>query len=84
MTIHEFKFPIQKSWRGREEPKPAEESMEKKIIRLEAEIDSADHPDMTNKAKTRLSEKLKELDKQLTNLINKKRGSTNVQIINTE
>ena len=41
MTIHEFKFPIQKSWRGREEPKPAEGSM-KKIMRLEAEVDGAE------------------------------------------
>ena len=41
MTIHEFKFPIQKSWRGREEPKPAEGSMEK-IMRLEAEVDGAE------------------------------------------
>ena len=32
---------------------------------------------MTNKAKTRLSEKLKELDKQLTNLINK-RGAVQI------
>ena len=35
------------------------------------------HPDRTNKAKTRLSEKLKELDKQLTNLINK-RGAVQI------
>lgn len=38
---------------------------------------------MSNKAKTWFSEKLKELDKQTTNLINKE-GSTNMQIILSE
>ena len=54
MTIHEFKFPIQKSWRGREEPKPAEESMEKKIMRLEAEVDGAETTTQTGLIKQKL------------------------------
>lgn len=48
MTIHEFKFPDSVIWRwGGEEPKPTEESMEKKIIRLEAEVNGAENKTQT-------------------------------------
>lgn len=76
MTIHEFKNTGEVGWGGTKanRRKYGEENHK---ARSWSKWCREQNPDMSNKAKTWFSEKLKELDKQTTNLINK-RGAVQI------